>query len=309
MSFQRGRVTLSQILATPVAAQAQDPSTQSAIVLVAPAAPPVTPVATNLVREMRAGRKHLRGESLSQPVTVLDSENSPLDLGDSHVNPVGAPAYIKAFMVDGEPFPATNRGYQCSVMVKEKFLAAKARVVEMSNDNEDLLKKISNVMNKVSKSEKLRFKAEENTKVKTERKDALKKELQEIKKALAEKDAELKGYVVVDDAKVQAAYYQGQYDCIAFVKPKVQQNLQVYFSKGWIAALDKMQVEASFTLRLESNIPIPQELVIVPNPEFQAIINDKSLVREVGRASPVVVSGGEVTRSVAITTTEEPVQP
>ena len=90
------------------------------------------------------------------------------------------------------------------------------------------------------------------------------------------------------------------------MKPKVQQNLQVYFSKGWVTALDKLQVEASSPLRLESNIPIPQELVIIPNPEIQAIINDESLVRKVGGTGPVAVSKGEVTNSIAVSTTEEP---
>jgi len=61
-----------------------------------------------------------------------------------------------------------------------------------------------------------------------------------VKKTLAEKDAALKGYVVANDAKIQEAYYQGQYDCIATMKPEVQWNLQVYFSKGWVAALDKL---------------------------------------------------------------------
>ena len=43
-----------------------------------------------------------------------------------------------------------------------------------------------------------------------------------MKKTLAEKDAALKGYVVANDAKIQEAYYQGQYDCIATMKPEVQ---------------------------------------------------------------------------------------
>lgn len=72
---------------------------------------------------------------------------------------------------------------------------------------------------------KLRAEAEENTKANTERKEALEKELQEVKKALTEKDAKLKGYVTVDDIRIQESYYQGQYDCIASVKLEVQQNL------------------------------------------------------------------------------------
>lgn len=43
-----------------------------------------------------------------------------------------------------------------------------------------------------------------------------------MKKALAEIDAELKGYVVANEAKIQESYNQGQYDCIASVKLKVQ---------------------------------------------------------------------------------------
>ena len=161
-------------------------------------------------------------------------------------------------------------------------------------------------MRKVSESKKLRAEAEENTKAIIERKDALEKELVGVKKALAEKDAALKGYVAADDAKIQEAYYQGQYGCIASVKPKVQQNLQVYFTKGWVAALDKKQVESLSSLRQESNIAIPQELVIIPNPEIHAIINDESLACEVGGAGLVARSGGEVTSSATMSIIEEP---
>ena len=56
------------------------------------------------------------------------------------------------------------------MVVEERFLAAKAKVKELSNDNEDLLKKILDVMNNV-------FEFEENTKAITERKEALEKEL------------------------------------------------------------------------------------------------------------------------------------
>nr|POF00838.1 hypothetical protein CFP56_73709 [Quercus suber] len=149
----------------------------------------------------------------------------------------------------------------------------------------------------------------ENTRAIAERTEALEKELQEVKKALKDKDAKLKGYVAANNAKVQAAYYQGQYDCIAFVKPELQQNLQVYFKNGWTVALDVMQVEASFALRQADNIPIPEELIIIPNPKIQAIINDKSLVREVEGASPITMSGGEVTSFAVVSTTEEPIRP
>nr|POE96250.1 hypothetical protein CFP56_59533 [Quercus suber] len=63
------------------------------------------------------------------------------------------------------------------------------------------------VMNKVSKLERLQSEVEENTKTIMERLEALEKELQEARKALADKDAKLKGYKVADDAKLQDAYY------------------------------------------------------------------------------------------------------
>jgi len=86
----------------------------------------------------------------------------------------------------------------------------------------------------------------------------------------------------------------------------VQQNLQVYFTKRWVAALDKMQVEALSSLRQESNIAIPQELFIIPNPEIHAIINDESLACEIGGAGLVARSGGEVTNSATMSIIEEP---
>ena len=63
------------------------------------------------------------------------------------------------------------------MVIEERYQAAKARVEELSNDNEDLLKKISDVMKKVSKSERLRFEVEENAKSIMERVEALEKEL------------------------------------------------------------------------------------------------------------------------------------
>ena len=77
-------------------------------------------------------------------------------------------------------------------------------------------------MNKVSESERLQFEVEENTKAITKRVEALEKELQEAKTAFAGKDAKLKSYMAADDAKIQEAYYQGQYDCIATIKSEVQ---------------------------------------------------------------------------------------
>lgn len=82
-----------------------------------------------------------------------------------------------------------------------RFLVVKAKAEELHADNEDLLKKISDVMNKVFEFKKLRVEAEENTKAITERKEALEKEIKEMKKAFAEKETELKSYVAVDEAK------------------------------------------------------------------------------------------------------------
>ena len=63
------------------------------------------------------------------------------------------------------------------MVIEDRFLATKAKAEELHIDNEDFLKKISNVMNKVSYSKKLRVDAEENTEAITERKEALEKEL------------------------------------------------------------------------------------------------------------------------------------
>lgn len=90
------------------------------------------------------------------------------------------------------------------------------------------------------------------------------------------------------------------------MKPEVQQNLQVYFSKGGVAAFDKMQVKASSSLRLESNIPTPAELVIVSNHEIQAIINDESPIWEVDGAGSAMALGGDATTSAALSSIEEP---
>lgn len=61
-------------------------------------------------------------------------------------------------------------------------------------------------LNKFFESEKLRAEAEENIKAITERKEALEKELEEVKKTLVEKEAELKGYVAVNEARIQESY-------------------------------------------------------------------------------------------------------
>ena len=95
------------------------------------------------------------------------------------------------------------------MVIKERYLAAKAKAEELSDNNEDLLKKIFDVMNKVSEFEKLQSEAKENTKAITERKEALEKELQEMKKAHKDKSAELKVFVAANNAKLQVAYHQG----------------------------------------------------------------------------------------------------
>ena len=192
------------------------------------------------------------------------------------------------------------------MVIEERFLVVKAKAEELHADNEDLLKKILDVMNKVSESEKLRAEVEENTKAITERKGALEKEIEEMKKASAEKEAELKGYVAVDEAKSQESYDQGQLDCISSMKLEVQQNLQAYFSKGWFAVLDKMQVEPSSSLRQESSIQILEELIIIPNPKIQAIVNDESPICEVEGANPTAGTGGDVTTLAVAPTTGDP---
>lgn len=68
----------------------------------------------------------------------------------------------------------------------------KAKLEELAKDNEDLLSKILDVMNKVFELEKLRFEAEDNTKAIIERKEALEKELLEAKEKLGKKEAELR---------------------------------------------------------------------------------------------------------------------
>lgn len=77
-------------------------------------------------------------------------------------------------------------------MLEIRYLDTKAKLEELAKDNEDLLSKILDVMNKVFELEKLRFEAEDNTKAITERKEALEKELLEAKEKLGKKEAELR---------------------------------------------------------------------------------------------------------------------
>ena len=88
----------------------------------------------------------------------------------------------------------------------------------------------------------------------------------------------------------------------------MQQNLQVYFTKGWTATLDKLEVEGASPLWQKCNVPIPGELVIIPNPEIQAIIIDESPTREVERTGPIATSRGEITCSAAVSSTNKPPQ-
>ena len=44
------------------------------------------------------------------------------------------------------------------MVIEERYQAVKATAEELSNDNEDLLRKISYVMSKVSESERMWFK-------------------------------------------------------------------------------------------------------------------------------------------------------
>lgn len=51
-------------------------------------------------------------------------------------------------------------------------------------------------------------------------------------------------------------------------------------------------------------MPILEELIIIPNPEIQAIINDESPFREVEGVGSTAAFGGEVTISTTVSSTE-----
>ncbi|KAL0010636.1 hypothetical protein SO802_005744 [Lithocarpus litseifolius] len=248
MTLQRGRVTLAEILGTPTRPQGQTPP-RAATTSTPPPAPLVITVTTDPTCHIRARC-------------------------DTHVDATGAPTYIKVFMVEGEVLPATNkvrpwkdgRGGKVAEFVRKALLLPEDMKHWAKWDDDTLLLNMK----------KEAIMAKENTKAITERNEAMEKEVMEVKKALAKKDATLKGYEVAVDVKIQEVYYQGQHDYIDSVKPK------------------------------ESNIPIPEELVIIPNLEIQAIINDESPIREVGGASLVAGSGGEMTSLAAMSTTKEP---
>nr|POE73926.1 hypothetical protein CFP56_59378 [Quercus suber] len=93
MPHKRSRVTLAQILDAPGVPQSQTP----------------TPTTTVRTRVTRAGSKRPRGSNSEQQQTIPDSENSPPHMGDTHVEDVGAPAYIMVFVLDGEALPAIDR--------------------------------------------------------------------------------------------------------------------------------------------------------------------------------------------------------
>ncbi|KAF3972142.1 hypothetical protein CMV_004324 [Castanea mollissima] len=83
-----------------------------------------------------------------------------------------------------------------------------------------------------------------STRAITKSKCALEKELEEVNKALVERTAKLTTKTQVTNDKLQAAYYQGQKDCISF------------------------------------NIPYPKNLIKVANLEILEIKDDTSSVRE-----------------------------
>ena len=110
MPLQRGKVTFAQILGSPTAPQGQTPPQAiTTTVSTPPHALPVIVATTAPTRKTRVGWKRLKGAGFKQPVTIHDSKNSPPDLGDTHVDVVGALAYMKEFMVGGEVFLATDK--------------------------------------------------------------------------------------------------------------------------------------------------------------------------------------------------------
>lgn len=84
-------------------------------------------------------------------------------------------------------------------MVQARYQVAKEMLKEVSKDNDDLLKKISDVMSKVTKLEKIWVEVERNTMAFIERKDALERELEEVKTALVDKTTEIEAHVTVDN--------------------------------------------------------------------------------------------------------------
>lgn len=60
----------------------------------------------------------------------------------------------------------------------------------------------------------------------------------------------------------------------------MQNRFWIYFTLGWVAALDKLQVEANSSLWAEENIPYPKNLITVLNPEILEIEDDASSVQE-----------------------------
>ena len=83
------------------------------------------------------------------------------------------------------------------------------------------MNKILDVMSKLMKSERLWVEAEQNTKAITERKDALEKELEETKKAFAEKSAELEATSQAINMELQRVYNRGQHNYNSSMRPEV----------------------------------------------------------------------------------------
>lgn len=67
-------------------------------------------------------------------------------------------------------------------MVQARYQVAKEKLKEVSKDNDDLLKKISNIISKVTKLEKIWVEAKSNTMAFIEKKYALERELEEVKR-------------------------------------------------------------------------------------------------------------------------------
>ncbi|KAL0004679.1 hypothetical protein SO802_012240, partial [Lithocarpus litseifolius] len=96
---------------TPTVPRCQTPPNQTAITSAIPLDPLVTALIATPIHETRAGRKRPRGLNSDQPLTVPDSEKSPPDLGDTHVDDTDSSTYIEAFMVDGGGSPP-SRGHE-----------------------------------------------------------------------------------------------------------------------------------------------------------------------------------------------------
>lgn len=109
MPLQRARVAFAQVQGSFTAPQGQTSPRVVTTTVSTPPAPSVTVVTTTPTCKTRARWKRPRGASSEHPVTIHHLENSPPNLGDTHVDVIGAPTYVKAFMVDREAFPTTDK--------------------------------------------------------------------------------------------------------------------------------------------------------------------------------------------------------